>query len=260
MFSELKVRIQRDFFENKKYTYEEYIDIGIEHLEHMAKAFEKDMYACINVQTTGQLIIKEDWFPELRIDVFLSHTWMNDGLQLAFVGWLYSTFGLRCMVDSYIWGNFGKLTDEYNGLYSNRRKKANGGEVFDYSCSNRVLNHIVSMLHIAAAKMMDKAEAVVLLNTDEDWDIYDNRVLSRTYLPWIYTEAVIVNSMRAKPLAEYRRQALDSESFMEENRTTKICEDILENELVQWEQEYDEDKDTHPLDILYKLINTIEYN
>ncbi len=66
--------------------------------------------------------------------------------------------------------------------------------------------------------------------------------------------------MRAKPLAEYRRQALDSESFMEENRTTKICEDILENELVQWEQEYDEDKDIHPLDILYKLINTIEYN
>lgn len=260
MFSELKVRIQRDFFENKKYTYDEYIDIGIEHLEQMAKAFEKDMYACMNVQTTGQLIVEEDWFPELRIDVFLSHTWMNDGLQFAFVGWLYSTFGLRCMIDSYIWGNFGKLTDEYNGLYSNHRKKANGGDVFDYSCSNRVLNHIVSMLHIAAVKMMDKAEAVVLFNTDEDWDIYDNRSLSRRYLPWIYTEAAIINCMRVRPLAEYRRQASDREAFMEENRISKLSEDVLENELVQWEQEYDNgDKDIHPLDILYKLLYTIEY-
>lgn len=250
MFSKLKLKIQRNFFDEKEYTYDEYIDIGLEHLEQMAKSFEKDMYACINSHTTEQLIIEEDWFPELRIDIFLSHLWMDDGLQLALVGWLYSTFGLRCMVDSYIWDSVERLTDEYNGLYSNRRRKANGNEVFDYGSGNRVSNHIVSMLYIAAIKMMDKAEAVILLNTDVERYIYENRTLSRRYLPWIYTETVIANSIRRKTLASYRTQS--QEEVME--GVSEISGYISECELEQWEQEY-RSEDMYPLDTLYKLLS-----
>ena len=254
MFSEFKLKIQRSFFEDKEYTYSQYIDMGMEHLEQMANAFEKDMYACINVHATEQLIVEEDWFPELRIDVFLSHMWMDDGLQFAFVGWLHSTFGLRCMIDSYIWDSEGKLTDEYNMLYSDRRKKANGSEVFDYGCSNRVFNHIISMLYIAAVKMMDKAEAVILLDTDENMYIYENRTLSRRYLPWIYTETVIAGSIRRKHLNEYRAKAENID--FNANVISEKTECISEDELGQWEQEY-RNEDMYPLDTLYKLLNII---
>ena len=252
MFSELKFSIQIDFFENKKYTYDEYIDIGIEHLEHMARCFEKDMRACINVNTTDQLIIDGDWFPELRIDVFLAHLWRDDGMQLAFVGWLYSTFGLRCMIDSYVWDSLKKLTDEYNGIYCNRRRKTNGGEVLDYGSGTRVLNHIMSMLHVASVKMMDKAEAVIFFNTDDIQYICENRTFSRRYLPWVYTENVIANYMRIRPLNEYRSQ--DWDMTAELNGISKVSEYISEDELEQWEQTYT-DKEEHPLDTLYKLLN-----
>lgn len=254
MFSKLKLKIQRNFFDEKEYTYDEYIDIGEQHLDQMARSFEKDMYACINAQTTEQLIIDEDWFPELRIDIFISHLWKDDRLELALVGWLYSTFGLRCMIDSYIWDSIERLTDEYNSLYSNRRRRQNGNEIFDYGCGNRVSNHIVSMLHIAANKMMDKAEAVIFLNTDDDWYIYENRGISRRYLPWIYTEEVMANNMRRKSLASYRVQSWNKS--MEGNGVSETTEYVSENELEQWEQEC-RGEDMYPLDTLYKLLNII---
>ena len=254
MFSEIKLKIRRDFFVDKKYTYEEYIDIGMEHLEHMAMAFEKDMFACIGARTTDQLIIDQDWFPELRIDVYIPHIWMEDGLQFALAGWLYSTFGLRCMIDSYLWYNVDKLTDEYNNSYSNHRKKSNGMDVFDYKCGNRVSNHVMSMLQIASVKMLERAEAVMFLNADEEMYIYENRTLSKRYLPWVYTEMVIADNMKTKPLSEYRRQSSDINA--EAGKVSKLNEYISENELEQWEQEC-EGKDIHPLDVLYKLLNIL---
>lgn len=252
MFSELKLNIQNNFFKDKRYSYEEYVDIGMEHLEQMAKSFEKDMFACINANTTQRLMVQEDWFPELRIDVFLLHQWIDDGLQFAFVGWLYDTFGLRCMIDSYIWGNARKLTDEYNCAYSNRKKKQNGNEVFDYGCGIRVSNHIISMLHIASIKMMDKAEAVILFNTDEDRDIYENKTLSKRYLPWVYTEMVNVQNLRRKPLTVYRKYYIENTKNIISDKTENISEDELEN----WENEYSYG-DRHPLDVLYIILNII---
>lgn len=252
MFSEIKLNIQNNFFEDKKYTYEEYIDIGIAHLERVAKSFEKDMYACIDAKTTEKLMVQEDWFPELCIDVFLSHLWIDDGLHYAFVGWLYDTFRLRCMIDSYIWGNLRKLTDEYNCAYSNRKKKQNGNEVFDYGCGIRVSNHLISMIHIATIKMMDKAETVILLNPDEDRDIYENKTLSKRYLPWVYTEMVSAQNLRRKPLAAYRKQYIDNTK----NVISDTIENISEVELEQWKDNYSY-KDMCPLDILYKILNII---
>lgn len=253
MFSEFKLKLERNFFENKKYSYEEYIDIGIEHLEQMASLFEKDMFACINAHTTDQLMIEEDWFPALRVDVYLSHLWTDDGLQLAFVGWLNNTFGLRCMIDSYIWGNVGRLTDEYNSLYSNHRRKANGGESFDYGSGNRVSNHINSMLHVATIKMMDKAEAVMFLNMDDEMYIYENRTLSRRYLPWVYTEIIGAKNMIKKPLDLYRK---NSSEAIEVNDGFEAPGYISENELDKWEQEC-EQENAYPLDTLYRLLNII---
>jgi hypothetical protein len=181
------------------------------------------------------------------------------------------------MIDSYIWDHVSKLTDEYNGRYSSRRKRPNGSEVYDYGSGIRVSSHIVSMLFIAASKMMDRAEAVIFLNTDENRKIYENKTLSRRYLPWVYTEMVIAGNMRRKQLNTYKRQASEMHNAALANIevtdmynvtstgkektdiysiTSTGIETISEKELDMWEKTYGYGED-RPLDTLYKLLNII---
>lgn len=43
------------------------------------------------------------WFPQIKADVFISHSHSDEKLAIIFAGWLYNAFGLTAFIDSCVW-------------------------------------------------------------------------------------------------------------------------------------------------------------
>ena len=48
--------------------------------------------------------MREDWFPQVEADVFISHSHKDEEKAIALAGWLHDKFGLKAFIDSCIWG------------------------------------------------------------------------------------------------------------------------------------------------------------
>lgn len=48
--------------------------------------------------------IQDDWFPEINADIFISHSHGDCDLANGIAGWMNEEFGLRCFIDSNVWG------------------------------------------------------------------------------------------------------------------------------------------------------------
>ena len=62
--------------------------------------------------------LQEDWFKEMSIDVFISHSHADEKLAVSIAGWLYKEFNLSSFVDSRIWGYANDLLGEMNKRYN----------------------------------------------------------------------------------------------------------------------------------------------
>lgn len=64
------------------------------------------------VRNDGSLdgsMMQANWFPQIKADIFISHSHKDINLALALVGWLKVTFGLTAFIDSCVWGYANKL-------------------------------------------------------------------------------------------------------------------------------------------------------
>ena len=48
--------------------------------------------------------MQANWFPQIKADIFISHSHKDENLALALAGWLKVTFGLSVFIDSCVWG------------------------------------------------------------------------------------------------------------------------------------------------------------
>ena len=48
--------------------------------------------------------MQTNWFPQIKVDIFLSHSHKDEKLAIALAGWLKKTFGLTTFIDSCVWG------------------------------------------------------------------------------------------------------------------------------------------------------------
>lgn len=131
--------------------------------------------------------LQEDWFQSVKADVFISHSHTDEALAIAIAAALEDKLELKCFVDSCVWGNSEALLKEIDNKYC----RHSNGTSYDYDQRNRSTSHVHMMLQGALAKMIDRTECVIFLNTPKSMvtkEELEND--TRTGSPWIYTEVL----------------------------------------------------------------------
>ena len=150
--------------------------------------------------------MQENWFPQVKADIFISHSHADESLAIRLAGWLYVEFGLIAFIDSCIWGYSNDLLKSIDNEYCQN----SNAETYNYQKRNFSTSHVHMMLSTALTMMIDKTECIFFLNTPNS--ITASEVISRTKSPWIYSEIATTKMIRKKSLSNYRIHRV-TESF-----------------------------------------------
>lgn len=201
------------------------------------------------------------WFPEVKADVFLSHSHSDMDLTL-FVASILEGFGLKVFIDSAVWGHANDLIKKIDNELC-----PNGNGTYNYEKRNYSTAHVHMMLSVALNKMIDKTECLLFLNTPNSVTT-KNIVQNKTESPWIYSEIA-----SSKLIGRREPQRRNVKTFAKGNKIEVIGMILegIEHELdlsefikfnnadfINW-NELTNDVD-HALDILYKYLFQRENN
>jgi hypothetical protein len=209
--------------------------------------------------------MQENWFPQVKADIFISHSHADENLAIRLAGWLYVEFGLKSFIDSCIWGYSNDLLKSIDDEYCQN----SNGKTYNYQKRNFSTSHVHMMLSTALTMMIDKTECIFFLNTPNS--ITASEVISRTKSPWIYSEIATSKMIRKKSLSSYRNQR-DTESYsiggtikkaltVEYEVNTDHLIQITNKHFISWKQNWPYKKpylshyNQYALDKLYEITN-----
>lgn len=278
MFTGYNLKLNESFFADNALDFDEYKEIGEEHLNDQIYKYEKDLKQYVNNGTINGSGLQNDIFPNVDADIFISHSHKDKDLANALAGWLNEEFKLKVFIDSNIWGYSQELLEDINSEYSNKRESDNGICIYDYQACNNASQHVNMMLSVALQKMIDKVECIILLNTDNSVSVFDeqNKKMNTTYSPWIYSEIVCTQIVRKKLLLYYREynelfHAQESATLEYELSDLKVSYNISlqhltnldEKDLTTWYLRYKNNEfrefDKYSLDALYSFKHPNEF-
>ena len=268
MYTGFNLRLDKNaelFGDSKEYVVYEFL--GKKHLSRQKASFEKQLETYVVDNIIDGTKIQNEWFPQIEADIFISHAHVDERLACALAGWIYDTFKLTCFIDSNVWGYSDDLLEMMNEKFSNKRDDGSGGYLYSHKSCNQVSAHVNMMLSVALQKMIDKVEAVILLNTDNSIEVSSGKKMNSTYSPWIYAEIMCTEIVRRKPLWVYRDgeqlyhgdsgEALYEHAESNINISYKVqlehLKMISESDLLSWEKEYRSRRYKYALDALYYL-------
>lgn len=182
--------------------FKSYLDIGRElHSRNKAKV-EKDLEVFKDADGVLQADkLVSSWFPDIKADVFLSHSHKDEELVIGFAGWLKSEFNLDSFIDSTVWGYSDTLLREIDNEYCMNQS----GGTYNYDLRNRSTSHVHMMLSTALSHMIDRCECVIFVNTPSSFKPKDYlRDEGKTESPWIYSEIAMTRLIRQRSAAEHR--------------------------------------------------------
>ena len=203
--------------------------------------------------------LQGDWFPEIKADVFISHSHSDTDTALALAGWLSEEFKLSAFVDSAVWGYGDDLLRQVDNKYCYDQDRY----VYSYEKRNKTTAHIHSLLNTALTKMIDRAECLVFLNTQNSVSD-DESAISTTRSAWLFSELTIAETIRTRPTGRAERASADQNfsAGLEEGLQIRYLIDPqlsmlarLDSEgLRDWARLRGNRPHTHALDLLYNLI------
>lgn len=222
-------------------------------------------YMNVNGVLDGQKIM-DDWFNQVKVDVFISHSHRDLKGVHALSGWLYQNFGLMSFIDSDIWGYCDDLIKEMDNAYS---KNATGN--LEYDKIRETTAHVHVMLMSALAKMINKTECLFFLDSNQSISVRDSVLKTRS--PWIYNELLISSMIRPQDIKRKQFRIQDSSTILFEQRDFSTTEILIDYPVayshmktIKWPELYDwvglykkygqrPDTSYHefPLDVLYWL-------
>jgi hypothetical protein len=159
-------------------------------------------------------------------------------------------------------------------MIDNKKSLRSDGR-YDYDKRNLTTSHVHAMLSTSIYSVMDRAEVVIFLNTEESVPQLDD-VLdeddSYTLSPWIYAEIMATKYLRRIEWNEYRIQKCLESAYREDSNELKIAYklpteglvDLSVEDLINWQTQYIGRKNksyrgiatmihNHPLNYLYEL-------
>ena len=160
--------------------------------------------------------MEEDWFPEIKANVFLSHSHADEKAVIRLAGYLFQEYGITSFIDSTVWGYANDLLKKIDDQYCVQSTKPDGGHTYDYDKRNQSTAHVHMILQGALAKMINRCECLIFVNTPKSLvttNIGDSAV---TASPWIYSELLMANTFPAREPEYY--------NIMLSERTDSIME------------------------------------
>lgn len=227
--------------------------------KHFEEGFEE--YIDLNGKIDGSSL-ESSWFPQIKADVFLSHSHKDEAIAKGLAGWLHLNFGLNVFIDSSIWGYSLDLQRKIDDVYCRNTTNT----AYDYDKRNYSTSHVHMMLSIALTKMIDKAECVIFLNTPNSISSTDV-ITNRTHSPWLYHEIAMTSFVRKKHPSDFREGLIKKGMFNEQRQLAieyKVdlshLELLNQNDLGYWQQVYKVNKENfYPLDLLYLTKKLAKY-
>jgi hypothetical protein len=219
-----------------------------------------DSYIKNNMVLDGDAM-RKDWFPEVEADIFISHSHVDANKAICLAGWLYSNFNIIAFIDSMIWNYADNLLLAIDKRYCLSQDESH----YIYQKRNYSTSHVHIMLTASLNKMIDKVECFFFIKTPHSITTQKAIEDAKTYSPWIYSEIETSRIIRKKPLRDYRKLneseiklfSLSKQKFLNENLKiehpldTGHLEEISENELLLWVQQFNSNPEKYPLDNLY---------
>ncbi len=235
---------------------ENFYDHGVSHLNSISSRTRSGLRRLVyENKTINASQLESDWFPDIYADVFVSHSHLDEKSAITLSGFLNQVFGLNCFVDSIVWHCSDELQQLLDTEFCFQPHTGN----YNYSLRNITTTHVHIMLAASLAKMMNKTECLIFLNTPNSVKIQDH--LNKTQSAWLYFETGMSSWIRRAPLAEYRskistRKYTDHfEKALNESFEYPLDLDHLtsidKNDLIKWQEKYNKEK--YPLDVFYKL-------
>lgn len=271
MYRGFNLTLGENFFD----SFYDFVELGETHLASGKAQTEKRLMDYLyNDNAIDGTKLMEDWFPEIKADIFISHSHANKELANALAGWLNSKFGLDVFIDSNVWGYSSELLEKINDKYSNKRPDGKGGWLYTHSKCTLASQHVNLMLSTALQKMIDKTECIIFLNTNKSVKkkVYTDNCINETHSPWIYSEILCTQVIEKTIPARLKKQELRHDEKIYEcasmqesldiayklslDHLTKIDCDMLHS----WEDKAKKASGVLALDALYFLTKGELYN
>lgn len=167
---------------NSNQLYNNFFAMHIFHKQNIQKSLNNFLLPDNSIDVA---YLEKDWFPSVDAHVFISHSHKDIELVEKFEQWLYQRFGIKCFVDSKVWGYANDLLKKLDDKYSLFCTEHNINTYY-YEKTIISSSHVHMMLATALLKMIDKIDYIFFLNTPQSLSL--NNIHQFTYSPWIYYE------------------------------------------------------------------------
>lgn len=205
-----------------------FIQNGEEQLNEQKRCIEDTLDNYINPDgSLSAEMIEKDWFKSIDAHVFLSHSHADERIVKALAGFLYSKYKIKCFIDSCVWGYANDLLKAIDDKYCKTIKNKDGSLSYDYNIRNQSTSHVHMLLNSALAKMLNKTECLIFLNTPNSIKAQDIMEEAKTASPWIYSELLMATEFPHRELLDYRKVEHRIYEFAELSLEYKVSVDEL---------------------------------
>ena len=190
MFAKFKMNKEKydyTFFNSGK----DYYDIGLSIRNKHDIFVEHYLENILSVDgTIDAETIEQEWFPPIDAHVFFSHSHDDEKYVLQLAGFLYDHYKITSFIDSTVWGHVDDLLKQIDDKYC----RNDDNSTYNYTMRNQSTAHVHMILQGALAKMIDRTECIVFVNTPNSLDIQDIENRENTSSPWIYNELLMAST------------------------------------------------------------------
>ena len=152
--------------------------------------------------------IEKDWFLGVDARFFLSHSHADETAVINLAGFLSKELGITSFIDSTVWGYADNLLKQIDEKYCLKAHDVNGNSTYSYEKRNRTTAQVHLLLQGALAKMIDRCECLIFVNSPKSLKVSNIEEETSTGSPWIYSEILMASTFPIRPLAEYRTDEL----------------------------------------------------
>ena len=235
------------------------LDRGLELFNETSNQVRASLEAFLEGGQLDATALVGHWFPDIKADVFISHSHKDKRLVLILAAWMDAQFGIKSFIDSSVWGNSDLLLKQIDDVHCLNL----GGATYSYEKRNKSTGHVHMMLATALAKMIDKTECVIFVNTPNS--ITPKQAVNKTFSPWIFYELAMMGLIRRRQAEEHRplikeaqfsaKGALD-EMLIQYDADLSDLSEISDKHLANWHQTWKAKniKPRYALDTLYAIV------